>query len=739
MYYRKEVIFQMKKQSKVTSQSAMLQQNTRSTYQILIISIVMLILFIGSNMYLSRINSQQLEATMYLNQYRLGSKTLTAAVQSYAVTGDQTYYDNYMKELNEDKNRDIAWEGLQKDGLTDNEWALLNHIAEMSNGLVPLEEEAMDKAGSGDTQAAISYVFGEEYESTVQEITATTDNCINDIQARMAQKQNTLNLIMITTMVIFILCFLTIACKIVTTLTFAKQELLIPIVKVSEQMKVLAQGHFDSRLDLPEDDSEVGIMVQAVHFMNDNFTKMITEISEILGQMGQGNYRVEPTEEYVGDFVQIKDSMVKIIADMKKTLSTIQVSAQEIDGGSEQLAQAATDLAEGCTAQASKISEASQMIDAMAKSIEEKARVAQETADISKQSAQTVADGNAKMQELKVAIGEISKCSEEIRSIIQVIEDIASQTNLLSLNASIEAARAGEAGRGFAVVAEQVKNLAEQSTEAAGETTKLIESTIDAVNKGIAIAEETEASMDQVMEEAEASTKRMVDMAQALQAEVSSVQQIDENITHVAGIVDNNSASSQETAAVSEEQSAQTVADGNAKMQELKVAIGEISKCSEEIRSIIQVIEDIASQTNLLSLNASIEAARAGEAGRGFAVVAEQVKNLAEQSTEAAGETTKLIESTIDAVNKGIAIAEETEASMDQVMEEAEASTKRMVDMAQALQAEVSSVQQIDENITHVAGIVDNNSASSQETAAVSEEQSAQVHTMLQLMHQFQI
>ena len=545
----------MKKQRKVTSQSAMLQQNTRSTYQILIISIVMLILFIGSNMYLSRINSQQLEATMYLNQYRLGSKTLTAAVQSYAVTGDQTYYDNYMKELNEDKNRDIAWEGLQKDGLTDNEWALLNHIAEMSNGLVPLEEEAMDKAGSGDTQAAISYVFGEEYESTVQEITATTDNCINDIQARMAQKQN--NLIMITTMVIFILCFLTIACKIVTTLTFAKQELLIPIVKVSEQMKVLAQGHFDSRLDLPEDDSEVGIMVQAVHFMNDNFTKMITEISEILGQMGQGNYRVEPTEEYVGDFVQIKDSMVKIIADMKKTLSTIQVSAQEIDGGSEQLAQAATDLAEGCTAQASKISEASQMIDAMAKSIEEKARVAQETADISKQSAQTVADGNAKMQELKVAIGEISKCSEEIRSIIQVIEDIASQTNLLSLNASIEAARAGEAGRGFAVVAEQVKNLAEQSTEAAGETTKLIESTIDAVNKGIAIAEETEASMDQVMEEAEASTKRMVDMAQTLQAEVSSVQQIDENITHVAGIVDNNSASSQETAAVSEEQSAQ--------------------------------------------------------------------------------------------------------------------------------------------------------------------------------------
>lgn len=557
MHHRKGAGLPMKKDNKTTSQSAMLRQNTKSTYRILIISIVMLILFVGSNMYLSRINSQQLEATTYLNQYRLGSKTLTAAVQSYAVTGDKTYYDNYMKELNEDKNRDIAWEGLKQDGLTDNEWDQLNHIAEMSNGLVPLEEEAMDNAGSGDTDAAIAYVFGEEYESTVQEITATTDNCINDIQTRMARKQNTLNLLMITTMVIFVLCFLTIARKIITTLAFAKQELLAPIVKVSEQMKELAQGHFDSHLDLPEDDSEVGIMVRSVHFMNDNFTKMITEISEILGQMGQGNYRVAPTEEYVGAFVQIKESLVKIIADMKKTLSSIQVTAQEINGGSEQLAQAATDLAEGCTTQASKISEASQMIDAMTKSIKEKADIAQKTADISRQSAQTVAEGNRKMQELKAAIGEISKCSEEIRSIIQVIEDIASQTNLLSLNASIEAARAGEAGRGFAVVAEQVKNLAEQSTEAAGETTKLIESTIDAVNKGISIAEETEANMDQVMADAKDSTKRMIEMAQALQSEVSSVQRIDENIAHVAGIVDNNSASSQETAAVSEEQTAQ--------------------------------------------------------------------------------------------------------------------------------------------------------------------------------------
>ena len=110
---------------------------TRSTYRILIISTVMMILFVGSNLYLSRINSQQLEATMYMNQYRLGSKTLTAAVQPYAVTGDKTYYNN-MKELHEDKNCYIAWESLQQDGLTDNEWEEINHIAEISEILVQI-------------------------------------------------------------------------------------------------------------------------------------------------------------------------------------------------------------------------------------------------------------------------------------------------------------------------------------------------------------------------------------------------------------------------------------------------------------------------------------------------------------------------------------------------------------------------------------------------------------------------
>ena len=178
---------------------------------------------------------------------------------------------------------------------------------------------------------------------------------------------------------------------------------------------------------------------------------------------------------------------------------------------------------------------------------------------------------------------------------------------------------------------------------------------------------------------------------------------------------------------------------GNQKMEDLKIAISEISRCSEQISTIISAIEDIASQTNLLSLNAAIEAARAGEAGRGFAVVAEQVKKLAEESSEAAGRTTALIQTTIDAVDKGIAIADETAASILEVMEGARLASEKMEQISVLLEKDVENVHVLNDNVMAVSGVVDNNSATSEETAAVSEEQKAQVETMVGLMRQFQI
>lgn len=538
-------------------QAAQLNKIVKDTYRVVGVGVILLILFTAINIIVSVANADQLESVLFLNQYRMGSKTLTSEVQSYAVTGKSIYCDNYYKELEVDKNRDVAIAGLRKNDITEEELKGFDEIAAMSNELVPLEVEAIEKASQGDLIGAMSLVFGDEYETTVQKINAYTDECIEKIQNRISKKQSVLLVIMFMSEILFGLSFIYIVKKVVDAIRFSKKELLIPIVKVSDQMAELAKGSFAKEMDMQPDESEVGKMVEAIIFMKQNFSNMIHEISDVLGQMGSGNYHVEVTQEYVGEFVKIKDSLIKIVADMKQVLQTIKDTATEVDGGSEQLSKAAMDLADGCTIQSTKVTEVVEMVRKMASSMEEKAQDAQDTVMISSQAGELLMSGNQKMQDLKVAITEISKCSEEISTIIATIEDISSQTNLLSLNASIEAARAGEAGRGFAVVAEQVKKLAEESAQAAGETTVLIEKTVETVEKGIAIADETVRNMEEVMVGAKASTEKMAQMAEELREEANNMYIINENVSAVAEIVDNNSATSQETAAVSEEQTAQ--------------------------------------------------------------------------------------------------------------------------------------------------------------------------------------
>ena len=468
------------------------------------------------------------------------------------------YYQNYMKELNEDKNRDIAWAGLQANDIEASEWAILEEIAGMSNGLVPLEEESMKQVASGNTAKAVEAVYGEEYMATANKISSETDRVIDMIQERLADYQKVLNIIVIVCEIVFIVSIIAIIYMIVLTINFARKDLLTPIISVSEALGEFAKGNLSVDLsNMKVENSEVGRMAGALTYMKENFSNMITEIADVLGSMGEGNYKVSVKQEYVGDFARIRTAMEEIIEEMKGVLNTIRNIAQEIDGGSEQLAKAAMDLADGSTVQAAKMQEVADMVNQMSVSMEAKAEEAQETVKIASEAGEALLDGNVKMQELKVAIGDIEKCSNEIRTIIGTIEDIANQTNLLSLNAAIEAARAGEAGRGFAVVAEQVKNLAEESAKAAGETRKLIDTTVEAVQKGIAYADVTADSMNAVMEGAKLSTEMMEKMSVELREEAANMMKIDDNVNKVAEIVDNNSATSEETAAVSEEQTAQ--------------------------------------------------------------------------------------------------------------------------------------------------------------------------------------
>ncbi len=542
------------------SQAMRLKKNIKKSKISLIVGSVLLILLFSTSIVSNRLVSEQLESTMYLNQYRMGSKNLTYAVQAYAVTADQQYYDAYMNELNVDKNRDIAWAGLEKNDIKADEWAMLNQIADYSNGLVPLEESAMDSVANGDTESAIEYVFGTEYGETINKINDVTDETIQTIQTRLSRKNNNMIILQIIMALCFLIAFGDLILQVLKTTGFARKELLQPIINVSEAMRKLAAGNLSGEFTMEEDDSEVGVMVAAINYMKTNLAGIIGEISAVLAQMGQGNYQITLKQKYVGDYHIIEETFYKISEEMKQIVGTIQSASKEINNGSGQLANASEDLAEACTTQAAQVSDIAMLINQLNDNIAENKKEAEEAVKISNLSGSTLIAGNAKMEELKTAIKEISHCSEQINSIIGTIEDIASETNLLALNAAIEAARAGEAGKGFAVVAEQVKKLAEESAQAVGKTTQLIETTILAVHNGTEIADEAAASMEDVMLGSTEVGERIQKIVEKFENEETSIGQINDNISEIAGIVDNNSATSEETAAVSEEQKSQAEA-----------------------------------------------------------------------------------------------------------------------------------------------------------------------------------
>lgn len=542
------------------SQIVRLKKIVRDTNFSLIIGVVLLALFLISMLIFAAASKQQIDCTMYLNQYRLGSKALTSAVRSYAVTGDKQYYDVYMQELEVNRNRDIAWEGLEANGLDDEEWECFNEVASLSNGLVPLEENAMASVDAGDLDSAIDYVFGEEYNNTVEIINDLTDNMITQIQNRLERKKDVVLALQIICAVLFLASFVRMAMQCLKTIRFARGELLAPIIKVSEQIEALAAGDLHTELSIEADDSEVGKMVEDITTMKDGLVGIIEEIAFVLDQMGQGNYNVSIESTYVGEYVRIEQSLRQIIKEMKDTISNISTATNEIDSDSGHLAEAAEDLAGACTLQACQVSDLVMLISQLQESISYNEKEAEEAVKISNLASSTLVAAGEKMNELDATMNEINECSGQISMVTASISELADEIEMLSMNASIESARAGEAGRGFAVVAEQVKKLAEASLEAAGRTNGLIERTAEAVDKGMRIAGESAVCMEEVQMGSDETASRINGIVDNLKAEVDSIVQISEGINVIAGLVDNNSATSDETAAISEELKSQVEA-----------------------------------------------------------------------------------------------------------------------------------------------------------------------------------
>ena len=284
----------------------------------------------------------------------------------------------------------------------------------------------------------------------------------------------------------------------------------------------------------------------------------VDEINSTLRSIAEGNLTANIGREYAGDFASIKDSINDIARRLHKTMSDIATASDQVLSGARQISSSAVDLANSSQEQASSVQELNASIDIIGQQTKQNASNAREANVLSNKSTENARSGNAAMGQMLGAMQQIKESSNNISSIIKVIQDIAFQTNLLSLNASVEAARAGEHGRGFSVVAEEVRNLASRSQQAATETTGLIENSISRVDMGNGIAETTAGALEVIVNNANEVLQIIASISSSSNEQADAVAQVSAGLSQISSAVQSNSAVSEETAATAQELNSQS-------------------------------------------------------------------------------------------------------------------------------------------------------------------------------------
>ena len=327
----------------------------------------------------------------------------------------------------------------------------------------------------------------------------------------------------------------------------------------AKRLTELAEGDLDNPFPESEYDDEFKGMLDRSKLMADDLNLIISDVVRIMGSMGDGNFMVksECRDKYVGKFGDLLQAITTLRDRMIETLQQVDTAAQQVYIGSDNLSQSAQALAEGATEQAGAVEELTSTIANLTEDSEKSAKNLEDSHQAAMGYAKQADTSRIQMKELTAAMDKINETSKKIENITADIEDIASQTNLLSLNASIEAARAGEAGKGFAVVADQIRQLAEQSAKSAVDTRELIEGALKEIEQGNSATLNAQESLKLVVDGIESIAETSKSLSSASELQANSMEQAEAGVNQIAEVVQSNSAAAQQTSATSEELSAQ--------------------------------------------------------------------------------------------------------------------------------------------------------------------------------------
>lgn len=485
------------------------------------------------------------------------------ALQDRAQTAECAHYKWVLNLSN------ALYDGTEFTGSTDHTTCILGQwlygeagtddieILDLRKQIEPLHMELHQSAISvletleGDPDAAHAY-----YRHTIQNNLGTLVGLLDQVVERgtmMSEESrqdlsNTISIMHGTSIVCLFLVLLSLG----SLVFFVLNKIVKPIVRIANNIKPLQQGQLNLVIGY-DSNNELGQLAHTLKYSLTVINSYVTDINSIMGKLSEGNFSIDTSARYIGDFTSIQESIESFIKTISGVLGEIGRAEHRISGHAEQLSENSQSVAQGTTEQASAVQEMYATLDTLSKSAAQNVKTSLKAKEHAQQTEEQVEVCTTRANEMVSAMENVSNTSSQIGQIIATIENIAYQTNILALNAAVEAARAGDAGKGFAVVADEVRSLANQSDQAAKATKELIDNCIDAAEKGIKIVEAVSESLQKTMKLVLQSNNDIVAITNAVDEEADAISQVTIGIEQVATVTQTNSANSEEAAALSEE------------------------------------------------------------------------------------------------------------------------------------------------------------------------------------------